>query len=160
MRDLTNGVCALKSLPLVTKSDIKAVVPKTAKFGLNDLYNFLLGSPSCELTYAEAVSIIYKYKYGIEFLKEFLLKKLEVHMTVFELVASGELSIDNYRGFKHKRITDITEFQLYKLIEQCKEISYDYLSFLFITISKITINNAGLLMLLNMFRLRKEKNNV
>lgn len=160
LRDLTNGVCALKGVPIVSRNDIKALVPKTPKFGLNDLYNFLLGSPSCELTYTEAVSIIYKYRYGIEYLREFLLNKLEIQMTIATLVASGELSVENYRGFKHKRLTDITEFQLYKLIELNKEISYDYLYFLFTNISKITVNNAGLLMFLNMFRLRKEKNNV
>ena len=160
LRDLTNGVCALKGIPIVSRADIKALVPKTSKYGLNDLYNFLLGLPSCELNYAEAVSIIYKYRYGIEFLREFLLNKLEIQMTIAELVASGELSVDNYREFKHKRLTDITEFQLYKLIEQNKEVSYDYLYFLFINISKITVNSTGLLMFLNMFRLRKERNDV
>lgn len=155
LRDLTNAVYALKHLRLVTRDDIKALVPKTARFGLVDIYNYMIGLSECKMSYEDAIKIVYKYRYGIEFLREFLLSKLKSQMLVYELMSSGELSINNYRGFKHKSLTEITEYQLYKIIEQNREVSFEYLYFLEINLSKIPNNSVGVLQLVNILQLRK-----
>lgn len=156
VRDLTNGVLALKTLPHVSRPDIRALVPATAKYGLSDLFNFLIGTLDSSMTYQDAIGIIFRYRYGLEFLRDFLLENLKIYMTVYDYVASGELSIENYRENRPSSLTMITERRLYIIIEQYKQISYDYLYFLYNSISAIPRKNDGILMLINVFRLRKE----
>lgn len=160
LKDLTSAVFALKGLTDITRKDIKSLVPKTEKFGLNDLYNYLIGDKSTDMKYENAVKLVHKYRYGFDFLKEFLLEKLQQTMRVFEKVSTGELSIENYREYSDKSLTALSQFQLYKIIEQYRDISYDYLYFLFVNVSSLTSNGIGLLMLLNLLKLRKETVNV
>lgn len=160
LRDLTNAVFALKGLPQVTRKDIKSLVPKTERYGLNDLFNYLIGEPSNNMHYEDAIKIIHKYKYGFEFLKEFLSDKVKQTLLVFEKVAAGELSIENYREYNDKSLTSLSQFQLYKIIEQYRDISYDYLYFLSVNLSSMPSNSIGLLMLINLVKLRKETTNV
>ena len=156
LRDLTNAVTALKHLDYVTRNSIKSIVPKTDKVGLNDLYEFLIGTSNCKASYEEAIQIINRYRYGFDFLREFLLDKLQIHLLVYDYTISGELTIQNYRDFHKKELSTVTTFQLGKIVEQFKEISYEYLYFLFINISKLSNEQKDLIMLINIFRLRKE----
>ena len=154
LKDLISAINSLKNLQCVTRQDIKTLVPKTSKYGLNNLYNYLIGVEE-DMTYEQAVTLIYKYRYGLEFLREFLLDKLRQQMLVFKYIASGELTFENYKVFKSESLTSLTTYQLYKMIEQYKIVSFDLLYFLFTSIEKIPINDSGTVMLLNIFRLRK-----
>jgi hypothetical protein len=78
-------------------------------------------------------------------------------MEVYGYIASGELTITNYREVHAKLITTITEYQVYKIIEQYNRVSYEYLYFLYTSISKLSKGDTGIYMLLNILRVRKGK---
>jgi hypothetical protein len=154
---IVEGVSALKTLNNITREDIRALVPKSDRYGLLDLYKYLILSPDCTMGYSDAVLIIYRYRYGFQYVKDFLLGNLTTAMEVYGYIASGELTITNYREVHAKLITTITEYQVYKIIEQYNRVSYEYLYFLYTSISKLSKGDTGIYMLLNILRVRKGK---
>ena len=67
-KNLVQAVLSLKALPQINRSIIKAVVPKTSRYGLGDVFLFLIGADT-KIKYEECIEVIYRYRYDTEFLK-------------------------------------------------------------------------------------------
>lgn len=158
-RNLVQAVLSLKALPQVNRSIIKAVVPKTSRYGLGDVFLFLIGADT-KIKYEECIEVIYRYRYATEFLKEFLQKNIKAYLEIYELLSKGTLTLYNYKELRlskdYKILTTFSEYQLYKVIERYKSISYEYLYFLSLNIAKIPSYGRGILAIINLLQTRKE----
>lgn len=158
-RNLVQAVLSLKALPQVNRSIIKAVVPKTSRYGLGDVFLFLIGADT-KIKYEECIEVIYRYRYATEFLKEFLQKNIKAYLEIYELLSKGTLTLYNYKELRlskdYKILTTFSEYQLYKVIERYKSISYEYLYFLSLNIAKIPSYGRGILVIINLLQTRKE----
>jgi len=158
-KNLVQAVLSLKALPQINRSIIKAVVPKTSRYGLGDVFLFLIGADT-KIKYEECIEVIYRYRYATEFLKEFLQKNIKAHLEIYELLSKGTLTLYNYKELRlskdYKILTTFSEYQLYKVIERYKSISYEYLYFLSLNIAKIPSHSRGILAIINLLQTRKE----
>lgn len=158
-KNLVQAVLSLKALPQINRSIIKAVVPKTSRYGLGDVFLFLIGADT-KIKYEECIEVIYRYKYATEFLKEFLQKNIKAYLEIYELLSKGTLTLYNYKELRlskdYKILTTFSEYQLYKVIERYKSISYEYLYFLSLNIAKIPSHSRGILAIINLLQTRKE----
>lgn len=158
-KNLMQAVLSLKALPQINRSIIKAVVPKTSRYGLGDVFLFLIGADT-KIKYEECIEVIYRYRYATEFLKEFLQKNIKAHLEIYELLSKGTLTLYNYKELRlskdYKILTTFSEYQLYKVIERYKSISYEYLYFLSLNIAKIPSHSRGILAIINLLQTRKE----
>lgn len=158
-KNLVQAVLSLKALPQINRSIIKAVVPKTSRYGLGDVFLFLIGADT-KIKYQECIEVIYRYRYATEFLKEFLQKNIKAYLEIYELLSKGTLTLYNYRELRlskdYKILTTFSEYQLYKVIERYKNISYEYLYFLSLNIAKIPSYSRGILAIINLLQTRKE----
>ena len=158
-KNLVQAVLSLKALPQINRSIIKAVVPKTSRYGLGDVFLFLIGADT-KIKYEECIEVIYRYRYATEFLKEFLQKNIKAYLEIYELLSKGTLTLYNYKELRlskdYKILTTFSEYQLYKVIERYKNISYEYLYFLSLNIAKIPSYSRGILVIINLLQTRKE----
>lgn len=158
-KNLVQAVLSLKALPQINRSIIKAVVPKTSRYGLGDVFLFLIGADT-KIKYEECIEVIYRYRYATEFLKEFLQKNIKAYLEIYELLSKGTLTLYNYKELRlskdYKILTTFSEYQLYKVIERYKSISYEYLYFLSLNIAKIPSHSRGILAIINLLQTRKE----
>lgn len=158
-KNLVQAVLSLKALPQINRSVIKAVVPKTSRYGLGDVFLFLIGADT-KIKYEECIEVIYRYRYATEFLKEFLQKNIKAYLEIYELLSKGTLTLYNYKELRlskdYKILTTFSEYQLYKVIERYKNISYEYLYFLSLNIAKIPSYSRGILAIINLLQTRKE----
>ena len=158
-KNLVQAVLSLKVLPQINRSIIKAVVPKTSRYGLGDVFLFLIGADT-KIKYEECIEVIYRYRYATEFLKEFLQKNIKAYLEIYELLSKGTLTLYNYKELRlskdYKILTTFSEYQLYKVIERYKNISYEYLYFLSLNIAKIPSYSRGILAIINLLQTRKE----
>lgn len=158
-KNLVQAVLSLKALPQINRSIIKAVVPKTSRYGLGDVFLFLIGADT-KIKYEECIEVIYRYRYATEFLKEFLQKNIKAYLEIYELLSNGTLTLYNYKELRlskdYKILTTFSEYQLYKVIERYKNISYEYLYFLSLNIAKIPPYSRGILAIINLLQTRKE----
>lgn len=158
-KNLVQAVLSLKVLPQINRSIIKAVVPKTSRYGLGDVFLFLIGADT-KIKYEECIEVIYRYRYATEFLKEFLQKNIKAYLEIYELLSKGTLTLYNYKELRlskdYKILTTFSEYQLYKVIERYKSISYEYLYFLSLNIAKIPSHSRGILAIINLLQTRKE----
>ena len=158
-KNLVQAVLSLKALPQINRSIIKAVVPKTSRYGLGDVFLFLIGADT-KIKYEECIEVIYRYRYATEFLKEFLQKNIKAYLDIYELLSKGTLTLYNYKELRlskdYKILTTFSEYQLYKVIERYKNISYEYLYFLSLNIAKIPSYSRGILAIINLLQTRKE----
>ncbi len=158
-KNLVQAVLSLKALPQINRSIIKAVVPKTSRYGLGDVFLFLIGADT-KIKYEECIEVIYRYRYATEFLKEFLQKNIKAYLEIYELLSKGTLTLYNYKELRlskdYKILTTFSEYQLYKVIERYKNISYEYLYFLSLNIAKIPSYSRGILAIINLLQTRKE----
>ena len=158
-KNLVQAVLSLKALPQINRSIIKAVVPKTSRYGLGDVFLFLIGADT-KIKYEECIEVIYRYRYATEFLKEFLQKNIKAYLEIYELLSKGTLTLYNYNELRlskdYKILTTFSEYQLYKVIERYKSISYEYLYFLSLNIAKIPSHSRGILAIINLLQTRKE----
>lgn len=158
-KNLVQAVLSLKALPQINRSIIKAVVPKTSRYGLGDVFLFLIGADT-KIKYEECIEVIYRYRYATEFLKEFLQKNIKAYLAIYELLSKGTLTLYNYKELRlskdYKILTTFSEYQLYKVIERYKNISYEYLYFLSLNIAKIPPYSRGILAIINLLQTRKE----
>lgn len=158
-KNLVQAVLSLKALPQINRSIIKAVVPKTSRCGLGDVFLFLIGADT-KIKYEECIEVIYRYRYATEFLKEFLQKNIKAYLEIYELLSKGTLTLYNYKELRlskdYKILTTFSEYQLYKVIERYKNISYEYLYFLSLNIAKIPSYSRGILAIINLLQTRKE----
>ena len=104
--------------------------------------------------------MIYRYRYAAEFLKEFFQKNIKAYLEIYELLSKGTLTFYNYKELRlskdYKILTTFSEYQLYKVIERYKSISYEYLYFLSLNIAKIPSYSRGILAIINLLQTRKE----
>lgn len=158
-KNLVQAVLSLKALSQINRSIIKAVVPKTSRYGLGDVFLFLIGADT-KIKYEECIEVIYRYRYATEFLKEFLQKNIKAYLEIYELLSKGTLTLYNYKELRlskdYKILTTFSEYQLYKVIERYKSISYEYLYFLSLNIAKIPSHSRGILAIINLLQTRKE----
>lgn len=158
-KNLVQAVLSLKALPQINRSIIKAVVPKASRYGLGDVFLFLIGADT-KIKYEECIEVIYRYRYATEFLKEFLQKNIKAYLEIYELLSKGTLTLYNYKELRmskdYKILTTFSEYQLYKVIERYKNISYEYLYFLSLNIAKIPSYSRGILAIINLLQTRKE----
>lgn len=139
LKNIVEGVNALKSLDKVTHADILACVEPPFKVSVYDVFYTMLGIGRSN-NYEEIISFLYKFNDSGRWLKQTLLKLLDDYIQVFTDVEKGELSLKNIESFKtlsnDKLYKELSVAQLYRIIELHDNLSLEYLYLLKYTITK------------------------
>ena len=138
LKNIVEGVNALKSLDKVTHADIIACVEPPFTISIYDVFYTLLGIGKTK-NYEEIISFLYKFNDSGRWLKQTLLKLLDDYIQVFTDVEKGDLSLKNIESFKSlsnsKLYKELSVTQLYKIIELHNNLSLEYLYLLKYTIT-------------------------
>lgn len=141
MKQIVYNVGLLSALNSVRKDDVR----KYTKGSDNDsplvLVNHLAGIERIDKS--RAVRIIYKYRYAKDFLFKFLTSTLKEYIDVFDMMYSGELTMENHleiHSDKNSRISGINKYRLTKILESFSKISLDRLYYMYANIKKLGVN--------------------
>lgn len=130
---VVRNVHNLGLLPEVTLETIKEYTISSSSTPIYELVDYLLLRKNVKAK--DAIKIIYDYRYGYSHLVKYLTSTLGKYITVFDLVTSGELSLENYKEYqlstKNEAIRKINTYQLQKIIESYQSVSIDWLYYVY-----------------------------
>ena len=147
IRNIVEGVNALKSLDNITHSDIVAVIEPPYKVSIYNVFNAMLGIEESN-NYKELVSYLYKFNDSGRWLKLTLLKMLDDYIQIFMDIEKGDLSLKNIDSFKalsnNKLYKELNANQLYRIIELHSSVSLEYLFLLKYTLMNTESNEVAM----------------
>lgn len=148
IRSVVSAVNILKTLPTVNRDAIKKYTSKNESIPIYEIFNYVFKLDNCKLSYTDAIKLVYQYRYGFSHVLSYLLDTCALYLYVFELMVDGQLTIQNYKDFRRdtadKKIKNITEYQLSKIVTHFDVISVEYLFFVQQTVSNIADDVSGI----------------
>lgn len=149
---VVKNVRNLQILPKLDLESIKEFTTTTSSIPIFKLVDYLLMRGN--LRSKDAIRIIYDYRYGYSHLVKYLTSTLEKYIAVFDLISNGELSLQNYRSFQastnNSVVKKMSTYQLQKIIESYREISYDWLCYVYYYVSVLTQKRGSMYKLIKL----------
>lgn len=160
VKDVVESVNRLKFLPTVERAHINNYTEKTLKFGLYDVFTFLIDySDEKRCTYKDAVAVVYAYRYGIKYLRKYLIKSFEEIKEVFLLAETGQLTIKNYKEVKthtsNKMLKELTENRIKYYLTLFNSCSTEYLDYMKHLLEKCSTGYWGACDIIKILQLRE-----
>lgn len=154
---ITSSVLTLKHLPKVTKATIRKYTSAYNDMSYDALFDYVIGVDE-RVSHNKAISLVHKYRYGVEYIVKFLVKRFEMYLYVYEEMMLGKLSFDNYKDYYAEHKSDMKDFSEYRMkmaIESFGKVSYDKLYYLSSLYKRELEQGVSVLSLLNLLRLSK-----
>lgn len=146
VKKIVESVNILSLLDAVERKDIKQYTNRSSKASVSDIVDKLLGYPNKRGTKG-LVDLIYDYRFGFSYLKEYILKEINDIMMTYSAISSGELWLDNYQDFKgDAKMKSISKYRLAKYIEMYRVVSIDKLYLTKLKIEALRNNEIHLLL--------------
>lgn len=134
LRALMDAVSILSIVGNLDEATVKRFIKKERQPSIGNVVPYLLGIQSLGVTKKNVLKAIYNYKFATGWLLEFLVEQLDIYIRVFTQAIAGNLTLANYKKFKvtcdDKKITNLSDFQLKKILEAFGEVSLEYVLFL------------------------------
>lgn len=134
IQDVIAAVGVLSVIDRLAPEDVRRYVEKSNRFGVHDLLLWLVGAPPRGMKQTDAIKIVYNYRFAIDWLMKYLIQSVNTYIVVFNYAIHGDLSLLNYQEFRKisndKHISDVTEYQLKKILELFGKISLEYLFYI------------------------------
>lgn len=148
IRSVVSSVNILKTLPKVDRDAIKKYTSKQDSIPIYEIFNYIFKLDECKLDYSAAIKLVYQYRYGFSHILNYLKDTCDLYLYIFELMVEGQLTLQNYKDFRNdttdKKIKNITEYQLSKIVTHFEVISVEYLFFVRQTVDGIEDDIAGI----------------
>lgn len=130
---IVNSVNSLLLFDKVNRDIIKKYTKRYDSVNLTEIVDSMLGVSTHKKS--KIIEKIYEFRYGLEFLLDFIVNELNNYELVFRLIESGELNLDNYRDVKAeanskkelKKLSSISDYRLYNMIESFSSVSIELL---------------------------------
>lgn len=130
---IVNSVNSLLLFDKVNRDIIKKYTKRYDSVNLTEIVDAMLGVSTRKKS--KIIEKIYEFRYGLEFLLDFIVNELSNYELVFRLIESGELNLDNYRDVKAeanskrelKKLSSISDYRLYNMIEAFSVVSMELL---------------------------------
>lgn len=130
---IVNSVNSLLLFDKVNRDIIKKYTKRYDSVNLTEIVDAMLGISTRKKS--KIIEKIYEFRYGLEFLLDFIVNELNNYELVFRLIESGELNLDNYRDIKAeanskkelKKLSSISDYRLYNMIESFSSVSIELL---------------------------------
>lgn len=130
---IVNSVNSLLLFDKVNRDIIKKYTKRYDSVNLTEIVDSMLGVSTHKKS--KIIEKIYEFRYGLEFLLDFIVNELNNYELVFRLIESGELNLDNYRDIKAeanskkelKKLSSISDYRLYNMIESFSSVSIELL---------------------------------
>lgn len=130
---IVNSVNSLLLFDKVNRDIIKKYTKRYDSVNLTEIVDSMLGVSTRKKS--KIIEKIYEFRYGLEFLLDFIVNELNNYELVFRLIESGELNLDNYRDIKAeanskkelKKLSSISDYRLYNMIESFSSVSIELL---------------------------------
>lgn len=130
---IVNSVNSLLLFDKINRDIIKKYTKRYDSVNLTEIVDAMLGISTRKKS--KIIEKIYEFRYGLEFLLDFIVNELNNYELVFRLIESGELNLDNYRDIKAeanskkelKKLSSISDYRLYNMIESFSSVSIELL---------------------------------
>ena len=130
---IVNSVNSLLLFDKVNRDIIKKYTKRYDSVNLTEIVDSMLGVSTHKKS--KIIEKIYEFRYGLEFLLDFIVNELNNYELIFRLIESGELNLDNYRDVKAeanskkelKKLSSISDYRLYNMIESFSSVSIELL---------------------------------
>lgn len=147
MPDIIRAVNDLRRYDYVDLQTAKSASPDKKGVALYEIIGYLLNYDS-HISYEQAVSLVYDYRYGGSYLLSYVTETLEQYIEVFKQIELGNLSARNAAEFRkktdNKKIKDLNEYQLLHMIEGHRYVPADRLYYLYLKVSSMKRNSYSL----------------
>lgn len=130
-------VSAVDTLHLLDDVDAYAIckyIEKVNTVSVADITLYLLGIQQDAVSEKEVLKTVSQFRYAYKWLLNTIETELLTYQKIYEFIARGELSLQNYRSFREtcsdKKITGISEYKLKQIINSFSDVSMEYLFYL------------------------------
>jgi hypothetical protein len=157
LQKISESVEILKELPNISKEVIKKYTEKTGDLSYNAMFDYIIGADE-EINPARVGRLVHKYRFGVEFMAKFIVKKFDLYLMVYDEVMTGKLSMENYKEYyeQHKvSLKEVNEYSLRKAIEATTMVSYEKLFYLSQLYKREAESGANVISLMGLLRLSK-----
>lgn len=146
-----HSVTILSTLDKVTKKEIQNYTTRFNSVGVPQLVERILGLPNPRNT-KQLVEVIYKYKYGFGHLLKYIKKEINLYISLFDLIRTGDLDLTNYQTFEFtdKELKRLAPYKIKKIIESYSYLSYDKLYLIKLKIDSIQNKRSSIYELIMM----------
>lgn len=131
LRAVINSVNILRTLDKIDRKIIKTYTEKKLNGSINNIVDSLLGVS--RLPKHKVVAIIEQYKYGFDFLLNFIRKQLDDYLLVYTLIEEGEITYENYKQYQpsngYEDYSKISEYKVKKILDAYCKVSFELLYF-------------------------------
>lgn len=153
---ILESVAILSTFDKIDKATIKEYTERFNTISLYDLVDYLLGA-SDNVNIKKVTKLLYDYRFGFEFLINFIKEELGKYNTVYSYIESGELSIANIKQFleikrTEKPFNNMTEYRLKHIISSYSLVSFDKLWFITLQVNAINSSKQNLYKLINLLK--------
>lgn len=155
---VAESVDILKGVESITKDTINKYTQKSGDVSFNSLFYYIIGFGDKLPRHSQIVKLVYKYRYGFDFLMKFINKRFSSYLYIFDKIAEGSLSLENYLDYyeTHKSdFKDVTPYELKNAIESYGVVSYDKLYYLSVMYQRDSERGTTVVSLLNLLRLSR-----
>lgn len=145
MKKIIESVSILKYFDNVTRKEIREYTERFNKVGVPQLVENLLGLPDCK-SRKQVVDVIHRYRYGFDHLLTYIKKEINVYVEVFDLIMTGELTMENFQTFEFttKNLKKLSSYKIKRIIEAYQYLSYDKLYLMKIKVEQIPPNKSSI----------------
>lgn len=155
-RNVASAVQILKVFEKVDRNIIKRYTSVNDSIPLYEIFGYVFRLEDCKLSYVDAVKLVYQYRYGFDHILNYIIDTCELYLHVFNYMLDGQISIKNYKDFRadtaDKKIKNITEYQLSKIVSHFEVISVEYLYFILQTVKGIAKDRTGIPDFINLLK--------
>lgn len=139
VRAVINSVNVLSVFEKIDRKTIQKYTSRKLEGSLNNVVDSLLGISRAPKS--SAIKVIERYRYGLDFLLEFVNKELNKYLLLYKYIEEGELSPDNYKEFvptdEDTALKRVSEYQLNKIIMAHTKVSWEMVYFTKVSVSRI-----------------------
>lgn len=155
LSNIVTSVQQLENFPYVNRTIIKEYTEKLVSVSVYDVVAYVLGIGRRD--YSEIVQWLYNFRNSFRWVKKQLCAELELYLKVFEYMASGQLTIVNYKEFVKicgdKTIRECNAWKIKKIIEAHDVLSSEFIYYLLIQIDSINNYQSGVIQIMTLAKI-------
>lgn len=150
---IMDSVAILEIVGEVNRKSIKKYTRRFGSVSLFTLVDCLLGL-DIKTSKKRVIELIMSYTYGFDFLIDFIKKELEKYLCIYEYIALGALTSENFLDFEppltDKIYRTINKYSVQKIIKAYGELSFEKLYFIYLMVNKIDGKKDNIYKLINL----------
>lgn len=132
LKDIESAVRVLSNLETVHRNDITNTVQKRNSVSISDLVEYMLGV-SERANYNDIMQFIYDFRNASKWLKESIIKELQIYQLVYSMMDQGVLTLKNYldviQQSENKNLKNVSQYRMKRIISHHDYISLELVAY-------------------------------